>query len=350
MTHYLTRICGLAYCLAAAVAASAVDTRELDVNLVIFEPGLETNPAQYRSLGIFPQIRELEARYLPFALRDLMVQTQQWGPVRVLPEADPESELLITGSIIHSDGVNLQLALKAVDSTGREWLNHTYSETARDADFQSRSLHQEQPFRELYAQINRDLQARARLLSARQLEHIQQVALLRYARSLAPQAFSGYLSQQEGGYVLQRLPADDDPMLARVLRLREQEYLFIDTVDGQYARLFVELGPSYDLWRQLNREQVLYQRLYEDRLSARKPPRKGSYQSMKRSYLNFKWAKVQEQESARLAEGLANETQPTFLELEGRVVELNGSLQDQYREWRELLREIFQLEASVLSD
>ncbi len=327
---------------------SQADTRLVDVNIVVFDPGLDVDPSQYRKLGIFPEIRELEARYLPFALRESIMQSDEWGPVRVLPAADPESELLVTGKILHSDGVSLELQIRAVDASGREWLNKTYSERAADADYQPNSIQKERPFAELYQRFAGDLLSAARLLGQSEIRRIQDLALLRYAQSLAPGAFNGYVVLDEfGRFNLARLPAYDDPMLARIELVREREYVFVDTVDGQYATLFQELGPTYDLWREFNREQALYQRLYEDRLAKREKPKKGSYQAMKRAYLNFKWAKVQEQESARLAEGFRNETQPTFLELEGRVVELNGSLEDQYREWRDILRSIYELEGGA---
>ena len=73
----------------------------------------------------------------------------------------------------------------------------------------------------------------------------------------------------------------------------------MDFVDEQYQKLFEEMGPSYDLWRQYNREQDLYKQRYEDRLAERKTPKKGTYDGMKRAYINFRWAKFQEQESAR---------------------------------------------------
>jgi hypothetical protein len=338
----------LALSLLLLAPLSHADSRQLDVNLVVFDRGLDADPSQYKKLGIFPEIRELEARYLPFALRDALVATDQWGPVRVLPAADPESELLITGKIIHSDGISLEIAVHVVDSTGRVWLSQHYSETTAEANYTSNAIKQERPFVKLYQRFAQDLLNTAINLGQRNLQVIQNVSQLRYAHSLAPGAFSGYLSQQEDGrFVLLRLPAHNDPMLTRIERVREQEYVFVDSVDSQYEQLFRELGPTYDLWRQFNREQALYKSRYEDRLSEREKPKKGSYQAMKRSYLNFKWVKVQEQESARLAEGFGNETQPTFLELKGRVVELNGSLETQYLEWRRILRSIYELEGDV---
>ena len=69
-------------------------------------------------------------------------------------------------------------------------------------------------------------------LDTRQLEMIRQTSLLRYAASLSEEAFGSYLQQApDGSYTVLRLPAEGDPMMARVERIRDQEYLFVDTVD-----------------------------------------------------------------------------------------------------------------------
>lgn len=41
---------------------------------------------------------------------------------------------------------------------------------------------------------------------------------------------------------------------------------------------------------------------------------------------------------------------PVVMEVEGRTVELNGSVEEQYREWRRLLREIFTAETGFSPD
>ena len=320
------------------------ETRELDIGIAVFDPGLDADPSHYKKLGIFPEIRKLEARYLPFVLRRTLEYTDQWGSIRVLPTADPISELLITGKILHSDGISLKVGLVAADSSGKQWLSKIYSGIAVDADYQSDSSNKERPFQELYDRVGEDLLTAANAMPARHINSLQQLSLLRYAETLAPDAFAGYVANSDSGYLLQRLPARDDPMLQRIQHLREQELLFVDTVDEQYATLFVELGPTYSLWRQVNREQALYERLRKDSRAGRDTPRRGSYESMKSAYSNFRWAKIQEQESEKLAEGFNNETQPTFLTIQDRVVKLSGSLEDQYREWRRILRSIFQLE------
>ncbi len=333
---------------ASDFAPAPGDTRRLDINIAVFDPGLEAGAREGGGAEVFPEIRELESRYVPFALRDALAASDRWGAVRVLPAAKPESELLITGRIRHSDGARMVVAVRAVDSSGLQWLDGSYSSTAGDSPPTAAGAQRERPFAALCQRIASELLAFAQSLGERRLAALEQIAQLRYARSLAPAAFASHLERTaEGRFELRRLPAADDPMLRRIGKVREYEYVFADTVDEQYASLFRELGPVYELWRRASREQALYRRLHANRLAERGQPRRGSYESMKRAYLNFRWKKTQEQESMRLAEGFDNETRPTLLELEGRVVELNGDFESQYLEWRRILREIWELEQGV---
>jgi hypothetical protein len=338
----------LGVCSAAGVAQQNPDTTRLDIGLAVFESGVPEDPTHLKELGIFPRIREAEARFIPFALRRTLVAMDQWGPVRVLPNPDPGTELLVTGRIIESDGISLKLQLVAVDSRGVEWVNQEYSETSSEGVYLSQQTQKQRPFQKLYDRFAADINAVASQLSSAEIDKISQLSLLRYAGELAPAAFASYYTQTETGeYQLLRLPAEDDPMLARIQRVREKEYVFIDTVDEQYAALFTKMAPTYDLWRQYKREQSLYEDAHEDRLAGRSKKPKGSYEAMKQTYSAYRWSKIQQQESARLATGFNNEVEPTIMNLQGRVIELEGSLEDQYREWRKILHAIYELETGA---
>ncbi len=72
-------------------------------------------------------------------------------------------------------------------------------------------------------------------LSDKMLSDIAEVSLLRYADQLAPAAFGDYLnSGPDGTFIIHRLPAEDDPMLERIERIRRVEYVVTDTMDEQY--------------------------------------------------------------------------------------------------------------------
>ena len=316
----------------------------LSVGLVEFDPGIPENSASHIKLGVFPRIRRAEARYLPYALRETLVNSNHWGPVRVLPETDSGSELLVHGRIVQSDGVTLRVHITASDATGRNWLDREYGESTEESDYAS-GAGRARPFQDLYNQVANDLYRVLQSLDDRALAEIRQVAELRYAVDLAPDAFRGYVgTDDDGRYVVQRLPARGDPMLNRIERVKQQEYIFIDTVDEQYSLLYSDMTPTYDLWRQFNREQALYREQREERLAGREAEPKGSYSRMKQTYNAFKWSKIQEQELRELALGFHNEVAPTSMEIQGRVVRLSGSLESRYGEWRRILREIYALE------
>ena len=129
----------------------------LDIGLVVFDTGTPADRTEQQRLGISPKIRRAEASYLPYVLRQTLVNSGQWGAVRVLPEADSSFELLLTGTILRSDGRVLELRIDVVDSTGRRWLHKTYYDASAESDFDSESKPVSEPFQDLYNQIANDL-------------------------------------------------------------------------------------------------------------------------------------------------------------------------------------------------
>ncbi len=319
----------------------------LDVGLPIFDPGIPDDASTHGKLGIFPEIRKSEAKYMPVMLRQVLIESGDWGVVRVLPEALESSELQVSGTILHSDGQRLELHIQARDATGVQWLDKVYSGATTPQDYPVKVPGD--PFLSVYTHIASDLLAARRQQSAKQLADIRQVALMRYASGLAPEVFASYLAQSpSGGYTLQRLPAAEDPMLVRVNRIREQEYLFIDTVDEQYARLSEEMAPTYNLWRQFGAEQALYDDDYKERVSSRDSQgRRGSFAALEQTYNAYKWSKIHEQDLDEMAQGFDNEVAPTVMEVSGTVFKLSGTLDRQYTEWREILQRIFVLETGL---
>ena len=232
-------------------------------------------------------------------------------------------------------------------STGTQWLDKVYTGTTTPSDYPVKVPGD--PYMDVYQNIAADLLAVRRQMSAKQLTDLRQIALMRYASALAPEVFGSYLeSSPDGIYTLVRLPAADDPMLARVERIRNQEYLFIDTVDEQYARLAEEMAPTYNLWRQFGAEQADYREEYEAKVGSRgSQGRRGSFIALEQTYNAYKWSKIHEQDLDELALGFNNEVAPTVMEVSGTVFKLSGGLDTQYTEWRAILQRIFALETGL---
>jgi hypothetical protein len=331
----------------AALNDQAADGARLDVGILIFDPGIPADESTHSKLGIFPEIRKSEAKYMPVILREVFMESGDWGAVRVLPEALASSELLVTGTIIRSDGQQLELQIQVRDATGVLWLDRIYSGTTTPSDYPVKRG--EEPFLSVYKNVGADMAALQRQMSSRQLIAIRELALMRYAGGLAPEVFASYLTlSPEGEYALVRLPAEGDPMMDRVIRIRNQEYRFIDTVDEQFVRLSEEMAPTYNLWRQYGAEQSIFREDYKDRVSSRESEsRRGSFTALEQTYNTYKWSKIHEQDLDELALGFNNEVAPTVMDVSGTVFKLSGTLQSQYTEWREILREIFALESGL---
>lgn len=310
----------------------------LDIGLSVFDPGIPADRLKQERDQVYPGVRYAEARYLPYILRQTLEKSGQWGAVRVLPQTDPSAELLVTGTILHSNGVELRIHIRAWDAGGRDWLNKVYSDTAGWKYYGDTPNFHRDPFQDLYNNIANDLYAIRAMLTATELGRIIDISQLRYAAALSPGAFAGFLSERPDGTVeLRRLPARNDPMMARVERLRQSEYLFIDTVDAQYQSFYRAMGPTYSLWRRYSYGQTLE---LEELKQLERQGRRG-FPAMKQAYDNYKEGKIQQQALRELAESFNTEVEPTAMDLEGKVVHLNGSLQSQYSEWRRLLRAIY---------
>lgn len=345
----LLRITGGLYllvsCLVIAGEAAGQQMREpgaLNVSIQAFEPGVPADRGLHRDLEIFPRIRAIEARILPFLLREEMVESGKWGAVRVVPETDDAAELLVLGRIEHSDGEVVAIRVRAIDASGRAWLDERFEGDAA-ADYSETGPGP------MYSAINTALLAARGRLDDTALARIVEVSMMRYAASLAPTAFSPYLARDEDGrYRLARLPSRDDPMLARINRLRGMEYVITDAIDAKYRELNDEVTAVYDLWRAYRRKSLEYRA--EDARYARSSvddAEPGSYETLQALYDSYKWSRLTAQELDDLAVAFSNEVEPLVKNVEERIVELNSWADERYGEWNRILEELFEVESLI---
>ena len=321
---------------------------ELNVSITVLDPGVPADPLEQRRLGVDPNIREVEAILLPFMLRQTLVETDEWGAVRILPAPDYAAELLVSGEIVRSDGNALELRMRAIDASGREWMNNVYA-SAATGDRQGDTRADLYGYQALFDSIADDLRAARALLDDKALANIIDISFLRYAYELAPSVFAGYLrNAPDGSFAIQRLPAEDDPMSERIERAREVEYQLIDTVDEKFQELHAEIGAIYDLWLDYRRQVAQFESNEAERVensTSHAPP--GSYEAIRGLYDDYKRARMQEQRRDGRAQAFSNEVGPAVEKLESRVAELESWLTQQDEEWRGILKEIFARETGL---
>ena len=349
----------------------------LDVGVLIFDPGLPEGEIKENSL-IFPDVRRAEARYMPYHLRTTLETSGQWGSVWVLPDRSASVDLLVWGRIDQSNGLDVVLQAGAWDATGREWLNKTYRTRVPEKAYSTYRDPGQDPYQNVYNQFANDLLAVRREVSARDLARIRETSELRFAADLAPAAFGDAVRQdKDGRYVVQRLPAADDPMLARLRAVREREYSLVDTLNEYYAALYFDIGKPYEDWRKVSRrETIKYQDLRRSAmwrylLGAAAILAAVGYESAQGSGANtgvtmsgvfagiegIRSGARKTAASAEVREGLKEqgksleaEAEPLLVEIEGQTKRLTGTAEEKFREWRRLLREIYEKETGLPAD
>src|SRR5690606_17693737 len=184
----------------------------LDVAVVAFDPGVpdgQIDPAVLEELlrdGTFVQIRRMESLYMPVVLRDTMQRSGHWGAVRVTPDETQAADLNVMGTILQSDGGLVELRVKAVDATGRVWLDKKYEKFTAANAFQRQSFNDLDPYQDVFSSIANDLAHTRASLSAKAVAKIRERSALRYAAELSPEAFASYVDEKSGRYSLTRLP------------------------------------------------------------------------------------------------------------------------------------------------
>lgn len=345
------------------------NSKLLDVGVYVFDPGLPEDIVELNEDGVYPQVRRSEARYIPYQLRATMERSNQWGAVRMLPKLDSANELHINGVVLESDGFNLVISVHAEDATGRVWLDKIYEDVATQFAYRDDIDFEGDPFQDIYNQIANDLLEVRQQLSREDLVRIREVAEVRYAVELSPELFSGYLKDDDKGRpIVTRLPSRSDPMIQRVLNIKDSEYLFIDTVDQHYGTFFNEMDPTYQQWRRYSYDEYLA--LQDTKRSARmralagvlgviggglissKAGNRAAQQvgnagvigglyALKQSYDTAQQGKIHEEALKELAKSFDSEVAPIVVQVEGEVVKLSGSLDERYDQWRTILRKIY---------
>ena len=339
----------------------------MDIGIMPLEPGIPEGEEALENSLIIPDVRRAEARYIAYQLKDTMELTGNWGAVRVIPQFTEAVDILITGKILDSNGEELKLQVTVADSTGQVWLSRTFTDTASKYSYEAPK---EDPFQDIYNDVANAILIYRQKLGEPELAKIKQVSNLRYAIRLSPEAFGGYLTESKGSVQIEQLPASNDQMLVRVNRIKEREYLFVDTLDDYYGNFFRDMKASYHEWRYATYDEaVAAKRLKKESMkrliggaavvaagvAASASKQSNTYASqaaglgvvgggiglIKSGLSRRQRAEVHENALKEISESLGAEITPYVLDIEGRTIELTGTADVQYEEWREILKQIY---------
>ena len=330
----------------------------LDIGIQLFDPG--TDQSRYRSAGlaeINPDVRRAEAAFVAVHLMRTLQETERFGLVRMVPRGSVTADLMISGRIHHSSGRRLALEFEVVDATGRRWLRRAYLQHADPYTYSLGFDQDIEPYQALYDQFAIDLIKVLNRKKEQRLAEVRQVAELRFAAQLAPAIFGDYLRiKKKGRVVLQRLPSHDDPMLERIRRIQTRDEFFLDLLTERYQSFYATMDRPYDDYRATSFEVEMALRYAKIQvylanarpmLGPRGALRPRSPMMTQREHYFRQQAALKARYLDDMARSFALVIEPLRLELDGEIIRFEGTIEDQYRQWQELLEEIFETETGL---
>lgn len=346
----------------------------LDVGVHLFDPNVPEDWEEREEGAILPDVRLAEARYMPQILKATLETSGNWGAVRVLPRDTSAVDLEVQASILESNGEKLALAVRVEDATGRVWIEDDYEYLTSRYAYERDGPSGVDPFQPLYTEIANDILEARQRLDAEDRLRIRQVAELRFAENFAPEAFDGYVEQdRRGNWALQRLPAASDPMMSRIRRVRDREYLFIDTLDEYYGEFRRDMQPSYQDYRRFTYQEAVNLRELQAESrrraiagvlavvggiaaatsddayvrSAGAVAVAGGAYTLKSAFDKNVESKIHLEAIRELGTSLEAEVSPHVFELDDRTITLTGTVDEQYDAWRGILRELYEAEVGL---
>jgi hypothetical protein len=351
----------------------------LDVGIRVFDPGipknLEGDDEALAKKRIYPDLRKAEARYMPTLLRNTLEETAQWGAVRVIPASADFVDVIVTGRVVDSNGGFMAVDISAFDAAGRVWIkDKRYSSLVDLGAYKTNAaLKARDPFQNVYSEIANDLVIARDKLTALDRENIRKVASIKFAQDLAPDAMHGMVAVDAKGVTqVVRLPADSDPTLTRIERIRERDTAVVDTVNDYYASFAESIDDSYDSWRQTSFTEL------EKEMRARSSARTrtvlgaaallasifapnscstydacrinnamrtagtmGGIAAVLSGIKKYADARVHADALKELTQSFQSEVAPQVVDVEGHTLRLTGTAEDQYREWRKMLKQLY---------
>lgn len=339
----------------------------LDVGILIFGSDKVTED-QAKEEHTSQDIRNAERHFIPYHLKNTLQQSSYWGAVRVVPGKTVSIDVFVEGRILESNGANLILQIDVTDATRKKWFSKKYKSEATLAFYSGNQVGEKDAYQNLYNIIANDMAAYLLKLSPKDISNIRTVSKLKFGQDFAPSVYDGYLKKDKKNLIgVNRLPADDDTMMVRLLKIREREYMFVDTLNAYYEDYYAQMWPSYENWRKLNYEEIraikkikrsaLQQKLVgvllvagAIALNAGDAKNTGGLQAgmilvggqvIVNGFNVSKEAEIHSAAIKELGESFGGEMKPIVMDFEGKQYELTGSAEDQFQQWRELLRQIY---------
>jgi hypothetical protein len=162
--------------------------------------------------------------------------------------------------------------------------------------------------------------------------------------------------------------------MARVEAIRDRDQMLADTLNEYYSDFYARMDKPYDDWRaysyteqaaldSINRASLLKKILggiavlggilmdpRDDPAGVKDVLILGGIAAVQSGFEDGKESGIHKAALTELADSFEGEVTPLVLDVDGKVVQLTGSAEAQFAQWRQLLKEIVDTDAPLPAD
>lgn len=351
---------------------------KLDVIVPVFDPGLSEAAEDYREDGVWPELRRAEANRFAVKLKQALEDTGAFGAVRVTPDQTATGDLYVKGKIIESNGKDVEIQITVTDISGDNWFARSFDHTV-DPGFHKNTRNQgKDPYDPVFEEAANRISLELNDYDVAELEQLQRVTELRFGASFSQEAFSEHLDITGRTVELVSFPAESDPMLQRTRAVRVRDQLFVDSLQDHYRTFSANMEDSYQVWQEQSLLELEAQSAANEKAvgqaalgvlaiglsvmalmaGSRSSSTAGSTAAttgavvggvvgaklLTDSFQTSEEAKVHRDALEELGQSVDADLAPRVVAFEQETVELTGTAEEQFGQWREFLQQIFEQE------
>lgn len=350
----------------------------LDIAIPIFDPNIPADSEEWVKQNIWPELRRAEANYFATKLKKALEATNQFGAVRVTPTSEATADYYVLGRIKKSNGAVIRLDITTTDISNRTRLKKAFRHKVPQNYYDIYRNQGQDPYDPIFEQIAEAIVEDIRKYDLLKRNQIKEITNLRFAQSFHPAYFSEFLQTKNRRISLVRLPAKQDPMMQRIAALRIRDQLFIDDMQTHYQTFSDKMGASYRIWQeQAMREDIARKALKRKAvmqgilgvlvlgavvaaLAASNNSSDATTQTLGEIgavagavggaaliYNSFKTnqaTKIHSENLEELGKSLDLELAPTVIQMEEETEKISGNASEQFDQWRQLLKRIYEME------
>ena len=358
---------------AATTASERYTGIKLDVIVPVFDPGIPEDPDEYEKLGVWPELRRTESVRFADSLKQELQETMVFGDVRVAPDVAVAGDLYAIGKIIKSNGEDLEISVAVYDSSGKKWTKKSYKHRVKEYHWRDIRKKGKDPYQPVFTKVAKDIVKLLKKVSQERIVELRTITEIKFASVFAHGAFAEHIKVENKKVSLVSLPAKNDPMLVRTQAIRTADGLFMDKMQTHYTDFVRDTSSSYVAWQEHSMTSAKELRKAKSKSTLQAiaggllllgAAYAGSQNDsndpgvtagamglaasgvimLQQSFATNAQGKYHRENLIELGQSLNFEVAPQVVEYEDTTLELRGGIQSQYRQWRDVLGELYERE------